>query len=113
MEFAVEKKSYVTAQVLETRRLFERSRSSTHHSATTTEAALTNFESRWRSPLDRFNCIPGKDALSAFNRHLQDRYSVSVTPTSVIEAMSLAEIPSEIRELVQVLSSFEGLNASN
>lgn len=72
MNFAIDRKSYVTAQVLETRRLFERSRSSAQHNAATTEAALMAFEDRWKMPEDRLRCIPGKEAVSAFNRHLQE-----------------------------------------
>jgi hypothetical protein len=109
MSFAIDRKSYVTAQVLETRRLFERSRSSAQHNAATTEAALMAFEDRWKMPEDRLRCIPGKEAVSAFNRHLQECYDVSVTPTSIIEAMHIDEVPTEIRDMIQLVSDFANL----
>ena len=50
--------------------------------------------------------IPGKDALSAINQCLQDKYSVSVTQTAIIDAMSVDEIPAEMIVLVRILAKF-------
>lgn len=50
--------------------------------------------------------IPGKDAFSDINKYLQDKFNISVTPTSVIEAMKVDEIPLEMRNLLNKLNDF-------
>jgi len=104
--FAIEKKSYVTAQYLADRRLFERKVSSGLHEATINEVALREFEEHWKSPFRRLELISGKDALSAVNQHLQDRYGVSVTPTGIIDAMHIDEVPDEMKQLVLDIAEF-------
>ena len=105
-EFSDRKKSYVTAQYLACRRQFERKNSSGLHEATITEATLEEFEECWREPAVRLKAIPGKEALSAFNQHLQDSYGVSVTPTAIVDAMEVDQIPDDIRLLIENIASF-------
>ena len=50
--------------------------------------------------------IPGKEALGAINRHLQEKFDVNITPTSIVDAMMLDEIPKEIRLLLADLGTF-------
>jgi AAA domain, putative AbiEii toxin, Type IV TA system len=105
-DFALQRKSYVMAQALASRRQFERRGASGLHEATLTEASLREFEANWDNVETRIKTIPGKDALSAFNLHLQDKYGVSITPTAIVDAMMEAEIPSEMRLLLEALSRF-------
>lgn len=55
--------------------------------------------------------IPGKEALSGINQRLQSEYGVSITPTAIIDAMQLDEVPAEMRGLVKALQEFANLIA--
>ena len=105
-DFATQKKSYVVSQYLAERRRFERVHSPATHEATINEAALNEFEEIWNVTSRRLAVIPGKDAISFVNQHLQDEYGVSLTPTAIIDAMKIDEIPIEIRDLIHGLSMF-------
>lgn len=104
--FAEEMRHYVTAQYLEARRRYERKLNSGMHEGTVNQRELVDFEQRWKLGETRFRMIPGKEAMSAVNQALQDRYSVNVTPTSVVEAMRLDEVPSEMATLIRRISDF-------
>ena len=54
--------------------------------------------------------IPGKAAMSHLNQELQSRFGVTVTPTAIVDCMTESEIPSGIRDLVQVLHEFGKLS---
>jgi hypothetical protein len=103
---ADEKKTYVTSQYLAKRRHFEKSISPGTDEATANEAALGEFETRWNEECTRFDMIPGKDALSSLNQELQGQYGVSVTPTSIIDAMRRTDVPEEMKLLIKQLNVF-------
>lgn len=105
-EHSEDRKNYVTSQILNERGRFERLRSPGLHPTQVDEMALDELESVWRNPLARLDLISGKEALSAFNRFLQDSYGVSITSTSIIDAMRVHEIPTEIVALVERLAEF-------
>jgi hypothetical protein len=67
---------------------------------------LSEFESRWRDKDVRLAMLPGKDALSRVNEHLQKQYGVTVTPTAIIDAMKNDEVPREIESLLVSLEAF-------
>lgn len=50
--------------------------------------------------------IPGKDALSDINRDLQENLNVSVTPSAIVAAMTLDEIPGELKNLINDIGKF-------
>lgn len=104
--FAGEKKNYVQAQYLSARRLFERGQASGVHEATYNQAILDEFEGLWNSEETRLAIIPGKEALSAINGHLQNTFGINITSTSIVDAMSATEIPKEIRLLIADLAVF-------
>jgi hypothetical protein len=108
--FANERKNYVTSQYQTSRAQFERTNSPKLNLATVNEAALNEFESCWNDRTSRLQVISGKDALSTFNRYLQEEYGVSVTPASIIEAMRSDEIPDEMRRLLQDIGEFARTN---
>jgi AAA domain, putative AbiEii toxin, Type IV TA system len=105
-EFAAQKKPYVAAQYLDSRKRFERSSSSTRHDATINEEAFRDFEECWKDADSRSAMIPGKDALSAINLHLQEKYGISLSPIGIIDAMTNADIPAEMIKLISDLSKF-------
>ena len=104
--YANEKKTYVMSQLLASRRQYQRSLSSGTDEATANEIALSEFEQRWQNNGHRLAMIPGKDALSRLNAKFQQVYGITVTPTGIIDAMSVAEIPIEIKSLVALLEQF-------
>jgi len=104
--FAVNKKSYVTAQYLAERKRFERIYSPHFHEATINEAGLDEFEACWKDAESRLEAIPGKEAISVVNQHLQKEYGVSVTATAIIDAMRADEVPSEMQTLIHEVSTF-------
>jgi len=107
--FTKGKKSYVIAQYLACRRHFEHKNDPKLHEATVNEAALQEFDDCWKNLDSRLEAIPGKEAMSAINQHLQERYGVSVTPTAIIDAMKVDEIPSDMKQLIHDISQFASL----
>lgn len=105
-KFVSEKRGYVTAQYLANRRRFERTNSPNLHEASINEVALSEFEESWNDLDSRLEVVPGKEALSAVNQYLQDQYGVSVTPTSIIDAMLVGEIPDDMKQLIHEISQF-------
>jgi ABC-type multidrug transport system ATPase subunit len=104
--FAVQKKSYVMSQYLAERRRFERVHSPTTHETMINEVVLNEFEEGWKNASKRLALIPGKEAISYLNQHLQNEYGVSLTPTAIIDAMRIDEIPTKMQKLVRDLSEF-------
>jgi soluble lytic murein transglycosylase-like protein len=105
-DFAQQKKSYVQAQYLSSRRAFERNRTSGVHEATFSQAILEEFEALWNSADARLKMVPGKEALSALNARLQGQFGVNITPTGIVDSMTLDEVPKEIRLLIADLAVF-------
>jgi hypothetical protein len=105
-KFASQRKSYVVAQYLARRRQFERTNSPGLNETTINEAALEEFEDCWKDSELRLRTIPGKEAIGAFNQHLQENYGVSVTPTAIVDAMEVADISSDIQEFISGIANF-------
>ncbi len=102
-EYAADRKGYVTAQYLAYRRRFERKNSPGVAEETVIEAALAELERCWKAALQ---VVPGKEALATVNKQLQEKFGVSVTPTAIIDAMSVEEVPGQLKELLQKLAQF-------
>ena len=105
-DFAQQKKNFVQARYLSSRRNFERQRSSGVDEATFSQSILDEFERLWDSEEARLAVIPGKEALSSLNAHLQDKYGINVTATGIIDAMLPHEIPKEMKLLIADLALF-------
>lgn len=105
-KFAQEKRAYVFSQFLSEARSFGRRSSPGKHETEISEAVLKSLEVQWESPDMRWSLIPGKEALSFLNESLQKQFGVSVTPAAIIDAMTVAEIPAEMSELVRILGEF-------
>ena len=111
-KFATDRKSSVQAQFLSNHRKFARSEGTKADDAQIDSESLEKFEGLWSAPVERYKLIPGKEAISAVNVHLQETYDVSITPVAIIGAMRVDEIPLEMRELVDELVSFSSLRKS-
>lgn len=108
-EFAASQKSYVTAQFISAYKIFARQWDKKTHEATLSEQALNAFDKLWSDPTTRLDLVGGKAALGEISSRLQDNCSISLTPTSIIEAMTLSEVPGEMATLVARLDSFSKL----
>ena len=54
----------------------------------------------------RLQLIPGKEALAYVNEHLQATYGVSLTPTAIINAMEISEVPLAVKTLINRIEEF-------
>lgn len=105
-KFALDRKTFVTSRCLSFRKRFERVRSPTLSEETVSEIVLRSIEDGWKDALSVLKMLPGKEALSALNGDLQKAYGVTITPTGIIEAMRLDEVPTDMRVLISSLSDF-------
>lgn len=104
--FAAERRAHVMARLLGSCRSLERLRGSGLDEATIMEKALAEFERNWSVPSKRLEVIPGKEALSYVNSRFQEKYGISLTPTAIIDAMIIDEVPAEMKELISKLAEF-------
>ena len=111
-KFAADKKSSVEAQFLSHHRTFARSERTKADDTRIDAESLEKFEGLWSDPIERYKLIPGKEAISTVNEHLQNSYGVSVTPAAIVDAMHVDEIPLEMRGLIEELVSFSSLRNS-
>jgi energy-coupling factor transporter ATP-binding protein EcfA2 len=105
-DFSFERKSYVSAQCVGSRIRFERTNSPALNQATVTEEALNELEAVWNDRHKRLQFVPGKEAVGRFNQYLQAEYGVSVTSTAIVDAMTVDEIPDEVKNLLLDIAKF-------
>jgi energy-coupling factor transporter ATP-binding protein EcfA2 len=108
-EFANSQKAYVAAQFMATYKTFVRASDKKTHEATLNERAINAFDIMWDNTPTRLMLIGGKSALSEISSKLQDNCSISLTPTAIVEAMLVSEIPAEMVDLVKRLDNFAKL----
>ena len=96
----------MNAQYLAFRRTFERTKSSNAHEAVINETVIKEFDDCWKDFDSQMKLIPGKEAISKINAHLQDQYGISITPTAIIDAMRVDEIPNDIKRLIDDIARF-------
>jgi hypothetical protein len=104
--YCLSKKGYTLSQLLASRRHFERGKSTSSHESKLSELTLNEFDKRWIDLPSRFGYVSGKDCFSFINVFLQDNYNVTVTPTSIVDAMHIGEVPHEVSDLITMLSEF-------
>jgi hypothetical protein len=71
-----------------------------------TEEALNELEAVWNDRHKRLQFVPGKEAVGRFNQYLQAEYGVSVTSTAIVDAMTVDEIPDEVKNLLLDIAKF-------
>lgn len=106
--YAASVKTEIMAQHLSFREKFERQRTPHLDKSTINKRTLEDFEARWQEPTERLKMLPGKEALSYFNREMQS-FGISVTPTAIIDSMHIDEIPEGIKSVVKKLSEFASI----
>ena len=111
-EFCEEKRSYVAARYVAFRKQFQRGKNSSAHEATINEMALKEFDEAWGDPASRLGLIPGKEAMAYFNRKLQEAYGINLTATNIVGAMTINEVPHEMRDLIAEIQRFSRAGAS-
>ncbi|WP_108422656.1 ATP-dependent nuclease [Flagellimonas amoyensis] len=74
--------------------------------STIIESILGEFEIMWTSLETRLEVIPGKEFLSAINRKLQQDYRISLSQANIINALDIALIPEELKELIARIDRF-------
>ena len=105
--FVASKKSDIETQFIESHRHFMRGSSKKQNGTKATRDAIEAFHSAWAAgAARRLELAPGKEALKAVNRHLQEHYGINVTAAGIIRAMHTDEIPTEMRKLLNELAAF-------
>ncbi|MDP1678588.1 MAG: AAA family ATPase [Candidatus Nitrotoga sp.] len=105
-ELSDQMKSRVNAQFMSKREKYLKSANPSLDSATINERMLIDFDKLWSNMKTRLEIVPGKELLSSLNEYLQEKYSVSLTHSLIINAMKKEEIPDEILMLLGKLESF-------
>lgn len=96
----------VQAQFLKRQHPFAKSLNRALDEATITSQLLAAFDTTWKNLNTRLDIVPGRDVLSRLNAHLQRTCGVTITPNLIIECMSEAEIPDEMKMVVTELNNF-------
>jgi hypothetical protein len=50
--------------------------------------------------------VPGKETLGMLNAYLQDNYSITVSPTLIVDSFNINEVDPEMIELIDALDDF-------
>jgi energy-coupling factor transporter ATP-binding protein EcfA2 len=74
--------------------------------ATSIAEANRRFRSRWSDLDRRMEIVPGKKYLSAINREIQNEVNRTLTPSAILAAMHVDEIPRDMVSLIGALESF-------
>ena len=74
--------------------------------ATITEKATEWFGKEWEDLTRRLAVVPGKDCLSALNKVLQTRFSITLSASRIIAGMHVNEIAEDMRVLITRLDHF-------
>lgn len=104
--FANESRNFVTGQYIAKRTEFEKRQGSGKHDSTISTEVLDEIDKCWENLSGQLNLIPGKEALSRINSGLQATHSVTVSPTAIIKAMKVDEIPEEMADLLKRIDEF-------
>ncbi|MFH0817519.1 MAG: AAA family ATPase [Candidatus Micrarchaeota archaeon] len=97
---------HVQACYLAKRRQFEQSQRKGRDDSTIDEQLLKEFDCVWTDRERRLLVIPGKEALSALNSYLQDKYNISLSSSLIVDSFRKEEVPKEMMELLKGLNEF-------
>jgi hypothetical protein len=103
----------VQARIVASRQQFERDIKSGLHNVTISEAAMNDFDEKWKSAENRMKIVPGKEIFSALNAHLQKKYNITLSPIAVIESFSRNEIGQSIVDLLNKLNEIRKEDAAD
>lgn len=105
-EFAAAQKSYILGQRSARYKQFEKILHPGRDDASFNQVAFEQFEREWASTDQRLALLPGKAALAAINKALQEKYDIHVTPAGIIDSMLVNEVPASMRALIGKLDEF-------
>ena len=105
MQLAEGFKNQVQARIVSSRQQFERDSRSTSHAVTISEAAMNEFDQKWKSVELRMKIVPGKELFSALNAYLQTKYKISLNPIFVVESFLRDEISPDVVALLNKLEA--------
>jgi ABC-type sugar transport system ATPase subunit len=105
-DFRTKQHSYVLSRRIELSKKHEKKVGSKLHPDVLTEQAIDEFEKEWRADDVHFALVPGKSALAAINQELQTASSVTLTPSNIIAAMRVDEIPADMKALLIKIDEF-------
>ena len=74
--------------------------------ATTSKIVLKWFEQEWKDLQRRLRIISGKDFISKLNRSLQEKYSFSVTISSLLNKFNQHSVPREMSHLISEIENY-------
>jgi energy-coupling factor transporter ATP-binding protein EcfA2 len=98
----------VQAQRVEKAQAWLRSRRDPRDASTIHEEVVRQFEAAWEE--QQIALIPGKEALAALNRRLQDSDGLSVSMFSIVDEMQASDLPADITLLLRRLIRFRKSN---
>jgi predicted ATP-dependent endonuclease of OLD family len=105
-ELSDKMKSKVNAQFMSKRQKYLKSANPSLDQATINEKMLKDFDLLWSKMKTRLEIVPGKELLSALNEYLQEKHSISLTHSLIVNTMKKEEIPADIMRLLEALESF-------
>ena len=105
-ELSDKMKSKINAQFMSRREKYLKAANPGLDPVTINERMLEEFDKLWSNMKTRLDIVPGKDLLSSLNEHLQDKYSISLTTSFIVNVIKKDEVPSEIVKLLEKLDEF-------
>ena len=105
-ELSSRMKTKVNAQILSKGARYLKSIKRGLDEATIDEQLIEYFNSKWSTLMTRLEIVPGKELLSSLNEYLQEKYSISLTKSLIVDSMKKDEVPSEIVDLLEQLEKF-------
>ena len=104
--FSQSARAKVFGQRLSAAKRFDREIHKGTHEEIINERVIRELNCGWEDISTRLGWIGGKEAFSSVSREIQERLGVSITAASVIDAMRLDEIPTEMVDLIRQLDAF-------
>ncbi|MEW8324924.1 MAG: AAA family ATPase [Candidatus Thiodiazotropha taylori] len=104
--YADDSRATITSRFLAARRRFQKIAAPSIDETTSDEAGLSELDQLWSVEGTKLEVIPGKDAFSGLNQLLQKECGISLSATSVINAMKEEEIPEGVEQLIKSISDF-------
>lgn len=94
------------AQIQSHQLKYEKSKNPKHDESTIIEKTLIEFDLLWKSFDKRVTILPGKDFLSKLNEYLQDKYKITITQANIVNGLTPALVPIEIKDLIAKIDTF-------
>lgn len=85
---------------------YEKSKNPELDEATIFEKALVEFDIIWKSFDKRVTILPGKEFLSRLNEYLQEKYKITITHANIVNGLTSALVPHEIKDLIGKIDAF-------